>query len=312
MNPTLETAHGRSVLRFERRLAHPVEKVWRALTDPAHLAHWFPSAVEEIDLRPGGKVRFRGEFEELPLGSGEITELDPPHLLAFTWYDDPLRWELRRDGEGCVLVFTHTFSDRPMAGSFAAGWETCLSAMESALAGAPAGLQPVPEGYAERHDAYAEQFGLDEGDLSEDIDGWTIRFERNVPHPIEKVWPALVGSDAPATGGFPPPGTTVDPIPPGEVTEVAAPERLEYVWPSGDAPLGRVRWELTGGHPAGTRVVLTQTGPAEERGRCAAALAAWHLRLQSLADRLRDTERPGSGERAEELERRYATRIEAR
>lgn len=59
-------------------------------------------------------------------------------------------------------------------------------------------------------------------------------------------------------------------------------------------------------------MVLTQTGPAEERGRCAAVLAAWHLRLGLLADRLRDTERPGSGERAEELERRYAARFEAR
>ncbi|MFL6054792.1 MAG: SRPBCC family protein, partial [Actinoallomurus sp.] len=269
MNPTLETAHGRSVLRFERRLAHPVQKVWRALTDPAHLGHWFPSKVEEIDLRPGGKIRFQQEHEALPLGSGEITELDPPHVLAFTWYEDPLRWELRPDGDGCVLVFTHTFSDRPMAGSFAAGWEACFSALDSALADTPSGLQPVPDDYAGRHDAYAEAFGLNEGDLSEDADGWTIRFERNVPHPIEKVWPALVGSGAPAGGELPPPGTTVDLVAPGEVTEVAAPERLEYAWPSGDEPLGRVRWELKGGHPAGTRVVLTQTGPAEERGRCA-------------------------------------------
>ncbi|MCO5995130.1 SRPBCC family protein [Actinoallomurus rhizosphaericola] len=308
MNPTLETADGRSVLRFERRLAHPVEKVWRALTDPAHLAHWFPSAVEEIDLRLGGEVRFTQEYEEIPLGSGEIAELDPPHVLAFTWYEDPLRWELRPDGEGCLLVFTHTFTDRPMAGSFATGWEACLSALGSALAGAP--TRPAPEDYPERHDAYAEAFGLDEGVVVEDADGWTIRFERNIPHPIEQVWPALAGPTPAAAGDVPPPGATVGPVPAGEVTEAAAPEVLEYSWPAGDA-LGRVRWRLTGGHPAGTRVVLTCTGPAAERGRCAAALAAWHLRLRSLADRLRDAERPGSDETGE-LERRYAARIEAR
>ncbi|MEV5753276.1 SRPBCC family protein [Actinoallomurus sp. NPDC052308] len=309
MNPTMKTADGRSALRFERRLGHPVEKVWRALTDPAHLAHWFPSEVEEIDLRPGGKIRFKQEFQELPLGTGEITELDPPHVLAFTWYEDPLRWELRPDGEGCLLVFTHTFTDRPMAGSFAAGWDACLASLDSALAGAP--TPPVPEDYAARHDAYAEAFGLDEGDLLEDAGGWTIRFERNVPHPIEKVWPALAGSGA-IPGGTPPPGAVADPVAPGEVTEVIAPELLEYAWPSGGDALGRVRWELTGGHPAGTRVALTHTGPAEERGRCAAALAAWHLRLRSLADRLRDAERPGPGEDAGELERRYAARVTAR
>jgi uncharacterized protein YndB with AHSA1/START domain len=312
MNPTLDTADGRNVLRIERRFAHPMEKVWRALTDPVHLAHWFPSPVEEIDLRPGGKIRFGGTHPELPVGTGEITEFDPPRLLAFTWYDDPLRWELRPDGPGCVFVLTHTFADRPMAGSFAAGWESCLSALESALGGNPTELKPAPDGYAGRHDAYAEAFGLDEGDLSEDADGWTIRFERNIPHPIEKVWPALVGSTAPGAGGFPPPGAVVDAVPAGEVTAVAAPELLEYAWPSGGEPLGRVRWELAGGHPAGTRVVLTQTGPAGERGRCAAALTAWHLRLELLADRLRDAERPDRGERAAELERRYAARVEAR
>ena len=35
MNATLETANDRPVLRFERRLAHSPEKVWKAITDPA-------------------------------------------------------------------------------------------------------------------------------------------------------------------------------------------------------------------------------------------------------------------------------------
>src|SRR5439155_20424380 len=35
VNGTLWTEQGRQVLRFERRLAHPVEKVWRAITEPA-------------------------------------------------------------------------------------------------------------------------------------------------------------------------------------------------------------------------------------------------------------------------------------
>ena len=33
MNATLRTVDDRAVLRMERRLAHPPEKVWRALTD---------------------------------------------------------------------------------------------------------------------------------------------------------------------------------------------------------------------------------------------------------------------------------------
>ncbi len=30
-------------LIFERRLSHPVDRVWEAITDPDVLIHWFPS-----------------------------------------------------------------------------------------------------------------------------------------------------------------------------------------------------------------------------------------------------------------------------
>ena len=33
---------GRVALRFRRRLPHPPEKVWRALTESEHLQHWMP------------------------------------------------------------------------------------------------------------------------------------------------------------------------------------------------------------------------------------------------------------------------------
>ena len=35
---TLETVDGRPALRFERRLPHSVERVWRAISEPAVLA----------------------------------------------------------------------------------------------------------------------------------------------------------------------------------------------------------------------------------------------------------------------------------
>ena len=43
---TLERAGDRTVLRYRRRLAHPQQKVWRALTEDDHLAAWFPTAIE--------------------------------------------------------------------------------------------------------------------------------------------------------------------------------------------------------------------------------------------------------------------------
>ena len=43
---TLETIDGRPALRFERTLAHSVERVWRAISDPAELERWFPAAAD--------------------------------------------------------------------------------------------------------------------------------------------------------------------------------------------------------------------------------------------------------------------------
>ena len=54
----LEQGHdGRWQLRFERRLTHPQEKVWRAITDPEHLAAWFPSTIEG-ERAAGARLRF--------------------------------------------------------------------------------------------------------------------------------------------------------------------------------------------------------------------------------------------------------------
>lgn len=42
MTETLDAADGHSVLTMERRLKHPPEKVWRAITEPERLSDWSP------------------------------------------------------------------------------------------------------------------------------------------------------------------------------------------------------------------------------------------------------------------------------
>ena len=77
MHGTYEEIDGRPVLRFERRLAHPVEAVWRAVSEPAEPAHWFPARVE-IDVRVGGRVEYTFPADAAPPMHGEVTELDAP------------------------------------------------------------------------------------------------------------------------------------------------------------------------------------------------------------------------------------------
>jgi uncharacterized protein YndB with AHSA1/START domain len=48
---------GQSVLRFTRHLAHPVDRVWAALTREAELIQWWGEAT--VDLTEGGAFTLR-------------------------------------------------------------------------------------------------------------------------------------------------------------------------------------------------------------------------------------------------------------
>ena len=138
MTGTLESAENGYRLRFERRLDHSPERVWRAITEAEELAHWFP---------PG---------EEL-----QVTESEPPRLLAGTWYGDELRFELRPEGHACMLVFTHTFAEREKAARDAAGWDRVFVRFDALLRGEPISEKESLEGWSEVHERYAADLGVD-------------------------------------------------------------------------------------------------------------------------------------------------------
>jgi uncharacterized protein YndB with AHSA1/START domain len=314
---TLQFVEGRCVLRFERRLPHPPEKVWRALTDPAHLAAWFPAEVT-MEPQAGGAVRWAFPGTDIVLPDGVVTAYDPPRLLEyrmstselpFAGAGDPrtLRFELHADSAGCLLVFTNVFDDRAGAASFAAGWEGCLDALERSFDGSLPDADARP--WVDAHEAYVEAFGLLEGTVLDAPDGWTVRFERQLTRPVPDVWAALTGGSAPEVGGDPPLPVTNGYVAAGRVTGVDPPALLEYAWQLEGAPAGRVRWELAGG-PGGARLGVAHTLPSWASAHRAVALAAWHTHLELLAGHLRGvTICPWPAERTEELRRHYAGRL---
>lgn len=155
MTGTYQEIGGRPALRFERSFSHPVERVWSAVSDPEEMHHWFPATVT-ADLRPGGAMSFDFDDPEAPETTGEVTEIDPPRLLAFTWGDDLLRFEIVPAGEGSRLVFTHFLSERNEAARNAAGWDLCLRELDRHVAGEPAsapGIGTNPE-WPELYDEY--------------------------------------------------------------------------------------------------------------------------------------------------------------
>ena len=170
----LQDDRGRAVLRFERRLRHRPERVWRALTDPDELFAWHPTPAR-LEPHAGGAITYLEGGDVPDMGTGEITEYDPPRALAHTWGDDHLRWELRPDDDGCLLVLTHTFDDRFKAARDAAGWHLCIDALAASLDGGETPLGrafaarrevdgPRPEGppeeWGELNRAYQERFEI--------------------------------------------------------------------------------------------------------------------------------------------------------
>lgn len=273
------TLDGRPTVRVERDYPHPIEKVWRAVTMPEHLGQWFPSPVE-VDLRPGGELRFTA-FEGGPEASGTIETVDEPRRLVFTWGTDRLTFELTSNPDGTTtFALTHTFDDRYGAPSFATGWGMCLAGLGSVLA--DESLPPPDRGIA-RHEELVHEFGLDRPEVTDADDGWTVRMERQLTCPAEVAWDLWFGKDR-STGQQRPAPPVGDPLTPymapdvvvGTMTEVELHRVFAFdVTPDG-GPGDHVRVELGQGTGHGVRITLTVTGTdPDERD---AAVEVWAVR----------------------------------
>src|SRR5215213_9511759 len=81
MEGTVQEIDGKYVLRFERRLNHPVQKVWAAHTEPDRLAEWLAEA--DLDLVEGGSVELRWQNTD-EHGNTAIARYDyPPGTTTF-------------------------------------------------------------------------------------------------------------------------------------------------------------------------------------------------------------------------------------
>jgi uncharacterized protein YndB with AHSA1/START domain len=319
MNGKLLSLDGRPAVRLERRLDHPPEKVWRALTEADQLSQWYPFRAIEMDLRVGGKIRF-DDGEGMTMDA-VITEFDPPRCFAFSEHapaemvresDDLVRFELHPQDNGCLLIFTHLFDDRPAAASYVTGWTGCLDALETVLAGRTVEWTPAP---VELYEAYVAAFGLNAGTAEGTADGWRVRFDRQLRRvSVDEVWALLHHSGGtPVLGGSVPPAFTIANLPTGVITAVEPPTLLEYTWEVAGRPGGRVRWELSDG-PGGARITLIQSGPNELAELQAVALAAWQNHIEALVRRLLDQKRAKPASPLGTLTRteagRYALRFE--
>lgn len=125
---------GRPAVRFTRTYDHPPERVWQFVTDPDELEQWFPFRAE-MELRPGGTVRFSGD-PEMPEFTGRMLTVDPPRQLSFEWGGDELRFHLEAVGERRTrFTLTNVLGEADTAARNGAGWEVCLAALDAKARG---------------------------------------------------------------------------------------------------------------------------------------------------------------------------------
>lgn len=249
---TLVIGADRATLRFVRRYPHPVERVWRAVSDPAEMARWFPSDVLG-DRAVGAELTFADDAQRAAAGEagepsrdegpsvrGRVVVHDPPHVFSFTWGGELLRFELTPDGDGTLLLFTQDLSHPSVAARNGAGWHHCLGALDRLLDADPA---------AERHwsavyNDYVLRMGPAMGVPSAD---GSVTWERATHVAPERVRSATT-----------------------DAGEMAA-------WGAGDHAHDPVRWDVAATDGA-TVIRLTHSGV----GTDAALASTWHALLLQL------------------------------
>lgn len=129
------SAETRTVV-VEREIAHPAERVWRALTQPHLIAEWLMAN----DFAPVAGHRFglKAEWGDLAC---EVLEVEPERTLAYSWtgsgLDSIVTWTLTPSAAGTHLRMEQTgfLPEQKLAYHGArAGWPRFLDRLEAVLA----------------------------------------------------------------------------------------------------------------------------------------------------------------------------------
>jgi len=135
----------------ERVMPHPPEKIWRALTEARLIEQW----LMKNDFVPRLGARFT--FAAKPMGDWdgvvhcEVTEFDPPTLLAYAWrggsrtnraygavLDSVVQWTLTPEPGGTRVRMEHSgfgAQNRAAFEAMSGGWPRVVERLEQVSRG---------------------------------------------------------------------------------------------------------------------------------------------------------------------------------
>jgi len=200
-------AHGAQVrkdgakwtLIFVRELRHPPEKVWQALTDPAHLREWAPFDADGNLGTVGARVKLTTVQAPTPrVTETTVTRADAPEALEYNWGAFPMRWQLEALGGGTRLTLWTNIGHRYIAMG-AAGWHICFDVLDRLLSGTPIGRIVAGEmmkfEWPRLNSEYARQFGIETPSLR-------LRKQAQEYEEAREIQQALMPKDIPQMAGL--------------------------------------------------------------------------------------------------------------
>jgi len=290
-------------IRITRRFDASAERVFDAWLRPETASQWLFATPDgkmvrcEMDARVGGKfvITEHRDGEDVE-HTGKYLEIRRPTRLVFTFavpkyssQETRVSLDIVSLAAGCELTLTHEQVLPEWASRTQEGWKKILDGLDNVLHIAP-------------------------DDYGHLIEPGTLRFERLLPGPIERVWGYLTESDKRAqwlaSGEMEPRvGAPVQlkfyhsslsrhtaPVPEqyknneeGQITEHTVtrwepPRVLSITWGSGKDGPSEVTFELT---PEGSQVRLVLTHRRlRDRKAMLAVGPGWHTHLAVLVDRL--------------------------
>jgi uncharacterized protein YndB with AHSA1/START domain len=140
-------------VEHEIRIEASPDEVFRLLSEPTEVARWMPVTVFEPRL--GGEFEMRAGDH---VAFGEITALEPPRRIAYTWdwRNKPIgartevTWDVEADGDASLVRLTHV--GLPMAEhaeSHSHGWDHYEQRLRMVAEGGDPGEDTMGRGDAE-------------------------------------------------------------------------------------------------------------------------------------------------------------------
>ena len=125
----------RSVV-VEREIAHPPERIWRALTQPHLIEEW----LMKNDFKPvvGQRFDLRADWGSV---SCQVLAVEPDKTLSYTWaamgLESVVTWTLTATRAGTHLRMEHTGFRPEQEQAYQGaryGWQKFLAALEQVVA----------------------------------------------------------------------------------------------------------------------------------------------------------------------------------